>query len=362
MKNESLNLKKGLSKDANYLIKQFKNINQEELQLTLQNEISNRFSVISNYSKKIIDCDYVRKSNKQNIIFTEGSTTVSQYGTTGQKVLIIPSLINRSYVLDISPQNSFAQDLSQHSINPILINWGEPDISEYNFSLSNYVKRICKIIDIVKSNKDEEIILAGHCMGGLLALQALNANPDKIKAIAFLSTPWNFKKTEFNNFKNNISNPNILDSNNPVSSMFIQSLFCMIFADNIYKKMLKLSKMSDDDFYNAMIIENWASDGISVVKPVWEEICQNWILNNSCHNQNEIVKGDKIIFNKINKPAFFAIANNDKIAPKLSSLPLSCKFDNNQISLINSSHIEMITNSKVSQGMWQDFVNWINRP
>ena len=47
-------------------------------------------------------------------------------GGAGQPVLIVPSLINRAYILDLTSRRSFVAHLARAGYRPLLLDWGPP--------------------------------------------------------------------------------------------------------------------------------------------------------------------------------------------------------------------------------------------
>src|SRR5262249_13639989 len=126
----------------------------------------------------------------------EGSTRLLDYGTRapdGRSVLVIPSLINRAYILDLSPEKSLLRFLASQGLRPLLIDWGRPDAPERGFTLTDYIAgrleaAAAAAVEIVGG----PLGVVGYCMGGLLALALAQRCPRVVKALALLATPWDF--------------------------------------------------------------------------------------------------------------------------------------------------------------------------
>ena len=79
--------------------------------------------------------------------------------------------------------------LAAHGVHPYLLDWGWPGEVERSFSLTDYIAgRLERAIAAMPG----PVVLAGYCMGGLLALAAALRLPDKVSALALLATPWDF--------------------------------------------------------------------------------------------------------------------------------------------------------------------------
>ncbi|MCU1670471.1 MAG: Poly(3-hydroxyalkanoate) synthetase [Blastococcus sp.] len=54
-------------------------------------------------------------------------------------LLIVFSLISRSYILDLTPGNSFVEQLLEAGFDVYLLDWGEPDERDAHNGLEDYV-------------------------------------------------------------------------------------------------------------------------------------------------------------------------------------------------------------------------------
>ncbi len=74
-------------------------------------------------------------------------------------------------------------------VRPVLLDWGWPGAAERRFTLTDYVAgRLAAAVAAVPG----PVVLAGYCMGGLLALAAALRQPERLRGLALLATPWDF--------------------------------------------------------------------------------------------------------------------------------------------------------------------------
>jgi polyhydroxyalkanoate synthase subunit PhaC len=67
-------------------------------------------------------------------VWHKGTTRLLDYGDgAGPTVLVIPSLINRYYVLDLLPERSILRHLAGCDLRPLVIDWGAPGREERHF-------------------------------------------------------------------------------------------------------------------------------------------------------------------------------------------------------------------------------------
>jgi polyhydroxyalkanoate synthase len=129
-----------------------------------------------------------RHSVSRPVVWHEGTTRLLDYGrdARGPIVLVIPSLINRYYVLDLLPEWSFLQHLANSGLRPLVIDWQAPGSQERHFDLADYIDgRLEAAFAALRRIADGPIAVVGYCMGGLLslalALRRLRARPKRLQ-------------------------------------------------------------------------------------------------------------------------------------------------------------------------------------
>ena len=90
--------------------------------------------------------------------------------TTPTPVLIVMSLISRSYILDLSPGMSFVQALRDEGFDVYLLDWGIPDEADAGIGLFDYVDHLlpAAVEAVLERSGADELSLIGYCYGGLL--------------------------------------------------------------------------------------------------------------------------------------------------------------------------------------------------
>ncbi|MGZ3866509.1 MAG: PHA/PHB synthase family protein [Bacteroidia bacterium] len=116
----------------------------------------------------------------------------------GIPLLIIPPWINKFYILDLQPENSFVRSLVEQGFTVFIISWKNPVPGKDKFSFEDYVsKGALKAIEVTKDIcVTEKINTLGYCLGGTLlsiACSILSTHKKKdINSITFLSSMIDF--------------------------------------------------------------------------------------------------------------------------------------------------------------------------
>ncbi|TAN52791.1 MAG: alpha/beta fold hydrolase, partial [Rhodospirillales bacterium] len=138
---------------------------------------------------------YRRRLSDPPVLWAEGTTRLQDFGGSGEKgaVLLIPSLVNRAYILDLAPGRSLARYLAGQGHRVFLVDWDAPGGAERDFGLSDYIAgRLEEALRQAVRAHGGKLAVAGYCMGGLLALALAQRRPEAVTRLALLATPWDF--------------------------------------------------------------------------------------------------------------------------------------------------------------------------
>ena len=119
----------------------------------------------------------------------------SEEVTVRTPVLVVMSLISRSYILDLYPGMSFVQALRDQGFDAYMLDWGIPDERDAGNGLSTYVDDLlpAAVEAVLETSGADEVNLIGYCYGGLLSLLLGAAHPDlPVSSLVTMATPVDF--------------------------------------------------------------------------------------------------------------------------------------------------------------------------
>ena len=114
-------------------------------------------------------------------------------------MLVVYSLICRSYVLDLSPDNSFVGQLLEAGLDVFLIDWGVPDERDADNSLETYVDYYLPqaVRALLAEAGADGLTLLGYCLGGDLALLLAARHPElPIRNLIAVAAPVDFAEIQ----------------------------------------------------------------------------------------------------------------------------------------------------------------------
>ena len=139
------------------------------------------------------------------VIWQSDLIQLIQYEPTTAQVhktplLIVPPWINKFYILDLKPQNSFIKWAVEQGLTVFVISWVNPDLALAEKTFEDYMfEGIYAALDGVKAAcGEDEVNIIGYCLGGTLTgatLAHMAANNDeRVKSATFFTSLVDFQE------------------------------------------------------------------------------------------------------------------------------------------------------------------------
>lgn len=174
----------------------------------LQNMLDDLERGQGNLSIRMTDLDAFKLG--QNIAVTPGKVVYQndlmqliQYAPTTDEVarrplLIIPPWINKYYILDLRPDNSFIRWAVDQGLTVFVISWVNPDEALAARSFEDYMDLgpLAALDAIERATGEKEANVIGYCLGGTLLASTLAymkaSNDTRIKSATYFTTMVDF--------------------------------------------------------------------------------------------------------------------------------------------------------------------------
>lgn len=307
------------------------------------------------------------------VLWREGAARLLDYGgptPVGVTMLFVPSLINRAHVLDLATGHSLLRWLAGQGIRPLLLDWGVPGEAECGFSLTDH---IAGRLERALLACGEPVVLAGYCMGGLLALAAALRRPDRVASLALLATPWDFHAGSGAAAQGR-SLAALLPGLEPAMELTgalptdaVQALFAGFDPWGIARKFRRFATLDQDSdrARQFVALEDWLNDGVPLAAPVARECFAGWYGRNDPARLAWRVAGQVVDPADWAGPLFIAVPRADRIVPPASALALAGRAASGAARLTlheaTAGHVGMVAGPMAEAALWRPLRDWALR-
>ncbi len=308
-------------------------------------------------------------------VWSEGNARLLDYGATHRAargrgvraVLVVPSLINRWEVLDLTAEKSLLRGLAAAGLRPYLVDWGTPDDEERRFDTTAYVARLERALGFVTRRARRAPAVMGYCMGGTLAVALAARQPRKVAGLALLAAPWDFHADKTGHAFLLSAGPmlaKLADTAGELPVDILQTLFWSLDPWLAAKKFGRFLGMDQQGEHarEFVLLEDWLNDGAPLAGPVARECLVGWYGDNLPGTNKWTVGGKPIVPSKIARPALVMIPSGDRIVPPLSAAALvdSRRGLKNATRLdVPLGHIGMVVSSRARELCWTPLIDWL---
>lgn len=315
---------------------------------------------------------YHRSMPDRPILWREGTTLLRDYRNRADdaapRVLVVPSLINRYYILDLAPDSSFLADLARRGMAPFVVDWDTPGAEEQGFDLTRYIAgRLEAALDAMRQQPGGPIIVIGYCMGGMLALALALRRQADLAGLVCLATPWDFHAEGETQARLIGEMGRHLDplfqalGEMPVD--LLQSFFAGLDPLSILAKFRRFGQFAPDSESAAKFValEDWLNDGVGLAAPVARECLGRWYGENTPPQGKWLIDGQPVAPERLDLPALAMVPAGDRIVPPKSALGLAQRLRLGETQSPAAGHIGMMVGGGARAKVWDPLEAWIRR-
>jgi polyhydroxyalkanoate synthase len=245
-------------------------------------------------------------------------------------LLVFPPWINKFYILDLQPKNSFVKWAVERGYTVFVVSWVNPDPSLAERDFEDYMREgIFAALDAVqKATGQRQVNTIGYCIAGTLLAATLayiagsGENEDRIKSATFLAAQVDFSEA---------GDLSVFVDDEQLASMEQQ----MRAAGGVLegsKMALTFNMLRANDLIWSFVVNNyllgkepvpfdllyWNSDTTRMPLKLHLAYLRQCYRDNALAQAQMMLGGERINIAKIKTPAFFQAAKEDHIAPAAS--------------------------------------------
>ena len=309
---------------------------------------------------------YRRRLEDPPVLWQSGTTRVLAFGgeAAGAPVLLVPSLINRAYILDLTAQRSFARYLRERGLRPYLLDWGAPGADEREFGLDDYILgRLAPALEAVRRDAGRPAVLAGYCMGGTMVLPLATRRRGRAgaagDALGFLGRRRHQARLIAAHLPGLTA---LIDGLEQLPPDALQAMFAALDPLLAARKFTAFAQLppASAAARNFVALEDWLNDAVPLTGPVARACLDDWYGANAPARGNWHVGGEPVRPERVTCPALNVVPARDRIVPPASAEALGEALPNVETWRPPLGHIGMMASPRAKRLLWRKLADWIS--
>jgi len=264
------------------------------------------------------------------VMFQNKLMQLIQYSPSTEMVLkrpllILPPWINKFYILDLRPKNSFVRYAVSQGHTVFMVSWVNPDEQLANEGFEDYMKDgVFAALDAIKAATGENDVNAiGYCLGGTLLATTLawmaKRGDERIKSATFFVSMLDFQEAgelgvfideeQLKSLEDKMKETGYLDGSDMATTFNMLRANDLIWSFVVNNYLLGNEPFPFDLLY-------WNSDSTRMPARMHTFYLRNMYQDNKLAQPNAIeIEDETIDLGQIKVPAYFLSTREDHIAP-----------------------------------------------
>ena len=324
---------------------------------------------------------YVRGSNRpklgttpKDIVWQRDKAQLWRYRggpvRFAQPLLIVTSLVSRSYILDLLPGSSAVEFLRDRGFDVFMLDWGIPDQLDADNSLETYVDEYLPraVAAVRRETGCEELTIAGYCLGGVLSVLYANGHDDAgVRNLVLMATPVDFEEMGpmVAALREGRLDPEHLidETSNVPAEVLYRGFFMLAPTTIVAQRATLLENLWNDEFVRGFqAMAQWTRDQVPFPGAAFREVVELFVRRNALMDGALRVSDRDIDFARTAANVVNATAEKDTVVPMAAAEPVDAlvgRPDRRERLLLPGGHVTFGTGRSALRHTLPSLAGWI---
>lgn len=307
----------------------------------------------------------------RDVIYRDGTASLlhfrSAQPTAGRPVLLVPSMINRWYVMDLHEKASVARSFVEAGFDTYLLDWGVPRDEDRYLTWDDVISRLHRFVKrVVRVTGEEKIGLLGYCMGATVSGIYTALYPEHIAAFVNLAGPFDFSHAGVLGL---MTDPKWFDASaiasagNVAPSQMQSGFVALRPTSQIGKWVTWLDKRNDEAGKAAFdALNTWADDNIPFPGSAYETYISELYQANNLVQGKHYAHGRRVDLGNITCPTLTIATAKDHICPPLAAQGLHDHVGaaDKKMVVVKGGHVGAVVGSRAAVDLYPQMTSWFD--
>ena len=277
-----------------------------------------------------------RPPKKPEISRVRGAT-LRDYGGEGPPAVLLPSLINPPWILDLDAEVSLTAEVRTLGRRTFLLDWGKA-AERSELSVAGHIEEL--LLPLLRSI-GLPATLIGYCLGGTMAIAAANLVP--VEAVVTLASPWRFDRypqTSHEALSQMWQHSKAASKGLGALPMeVLQAAFWSLDPERTVRKFAEFGRLdpASAEARRFIVLEEWANDGEPLPYPSARELVED-LFGDDLPGKGKWSVSGMTVCDDLAIPVLHLTAKRDFIAPPQTAA-------SGTVFAVESGHVGMIVGS-----------------
>jgi polyhydroxyalkanoate synthase len=282
-------------------------------------------------------------------------------------VLICFALVNRPYILDLSPEQSLVRRLLAAGLEVYLIDWGDPVEGDCHLGLDEYIEGYLDacVQYILEAHGVDGLNLLGVCQGGTFSLCYAALHPAKVANLVTITTPVDFHTPEdlLSKWVRHLDTELLLRAGN-VPGYLLNLLFLSLspFRQGSYKYFAFLARDPEQAAIEQFVrIEKWIFDNPTQAALALTQFVRWFYQENRLIKGSVMLKGKAVDLRRVVQPVLNIYAVRDHVVPVAASAVLQQYIRSGDYTgrALDTGHVGVHISSNPQRNVRAQIASWL---
>jgi poly[(R)-3-hydroxyalkanoate] polymerase subunit PhaC len=283
-------------------------------------------------------------------------------------ILIVFALVNRAYILDVTPAHSVIQPLLAAGLDVYLIDWGDPRAQDASLPLAHYVVDYLHncVQHIRRQPGCDRLTVLGVCQGGVLSLCYSALFPDYVQQLILLATPVDFHTPEniISQILQRVDLTALAKAGKNISGDHITQAFMALKPFHHFGKkfLMQADVLTQTDRAELFFaVERWVHDCPDQAATAFCEFIQFFYQQNRLIKNSLRLAGQRVQLNTLSMPILNVVAQHDHLVPDSSAMVLEQYVASEDYTslVLSCGHIGMFISERSRRQLTLGITDWL---
>src|SRR5215208_1746992 len=303
---------------------------------TIPADVENFFDKYSRGMKIVVEgAQADTGQTPKETVWTKNKAKLYHYAPNAEKkhpvpILIVYALINRPYILDLMPGNSFIEYLVGEGFDVYMLDWGVPGDEDKYLTFENYVLDYLPraVKKVLRHSHSEEFTMLGYCMGGTMSAMYASLFPEHLKHLILMG------------------NRMLKPVTNYVGTYV--NMWERIFEEKPMETWLAMNK--------------WVNDGPPFPGAAFRQWITEFYQQNKLAKGEIVLRGRRIDISNIRMPLLNIAGKKDHICtlPQAEATMNLVGSEDKEFFVLDAGHVGLMTGRGAKKGLWPKVSDWLS--